>query len=250
MAFRSPEMRKRSFLVCRGGPLCPPAGKGVVPQKSNANSYWILEKYEFAQHFRKFIPPAAGGHMGPPLRTHRLAFRSPEMRKRSFLVCRGGPLCPPAGKGVVPQKSNANSYWILEKYEFAQHFRKFIPPAAGGHMGPPLRTHRLTFRSPEMRKRSFLVCRGLSLCPPAGKGVIPQKSNANSYRILEKNEFAQHFRKFIPLPRADTWVRPYGHLTGLSRNRHPTGPFKNSAAGTFLFVLWKTACFPGENAVK
>ncbi len=54
------------------------------------------------------------------------------------------------------------------------------------------------------------------MCPPAGKDVIPQKSNANSYKIREKREFAQHFYKFIPLPRADTWVRPYERSGSLS----------------------------------
>ena len=44
----------------------------------------------------------------------------------------------PGRKNVVPQKSNANSYKIWGKCEFAQDFTKFIPATAGGHMGPPL----------------------------------------------------------------------------------------------------------------
>ncbi|MDD7652671.1 MAG: hypothetical protein PUK81_09055, partial [Firmicutes bacterium] len=47
------DLEKAPFHVRRGGPMCPPAGKDVVPQKSNANSHKIRRKYEFAQDFHK-----------------------------------------------------------------------------------------------------------------------------------------------------------------------------------------------------
>ena len=110
--------------------MCPPAAQGTPPQKSNANSYRILEKYEFAPNFRQGIHlPRADTRVRPYEQSGNLSHK--------FVT----------GKDIVPQKSNANSYKTLEKYEFAQHFHIFILATAGGHMGPPLRTVRKLFAS-------------------------------------------------------------------------------------------------------